>query len=114
MVYDLNQLTQILIERLEKKGMEPSITHGLIRDLANTILVNPHMNLLQINKRLHLLGWDSFQLDYHTLEVLKTDQPAGLRTILGRISRHDRITDWIEDSPGLKRSVGFRKMSGKS
>ena len=69
MVYDLRQLTQILIERLEKKGMEPSIIHGFIRDLANTIVVNPHMNLLQVNKQLHLLGWDSFDLDYHTLQL---------------------------------------------
>lgn len=69
MVYDLNQLTQILIERLEKNGIEPSIIHGFIRDLANTILVNPYMNLLQVNNRLHLLGWDSFELDYHTLQL---------------------------------------------
>jgi len=27
------------------------------------------MNLLQVNKRLHLLGWDSFELDYHTLQL---------------------------------------------
>jgi len=27
------------------------------------------MNLLQVNKHLHLLGWDSFELDYHTLEL---------------------------------------------
>jgi len=65
----LNQFTRILIERLEKKGIEPSIIHGFIRDLANNILVNPHMNLLQVNKQLHFLGWDSFELDYHTLQL---------------------------------------------
>jgi len=27
------------------------------------------MNLLQVNKRLHLLGWGSFELDYHTLQL---------------------------------------------
>ena len=69
MVHDLNQLTQILIARLKKKGMEPSIIHGFIRNLANTILPNPNISLLQVNKRLHLLGRDSFQLDYHTLEL---------------------------------------------
>ena len=69
MVYDLRQVTHILIERLEKKGMESGIIHGFIRDLANTIVVNPHMNLLQVNKQLHLLGWDSFELDYHTLQL---------------------------------------------
>jgi len=68
-MYDLSQLTQILMEQLENKGMEPAIIHGFVRDLANTILVNPHMTLLQINKRLHLLGWDDFKLDYHTLQL---------------------------------------------
>ena len=66
---DLNQLTRILIERLEKKGMESSIIHGFVRDLANNILINPHMNFLQVNERLHLLGWDNFELDYHTLQL---------------------------------------------
>jgi hypothetical protein len=55
------------------------------------------MNLLHVNKRLHSLGWDGFELDYHTLQLaiacfeaeglktLENKQPAGLRTILSRI-----------------------------
>ena len=43
--------------------------YGFIRDLANTIVVTTYMNLLQGNKQLHLLGWDSAELDYHTLEL---------------------------------------------
>ena len=65
----MKELIRILIKRLEKKGIEQGIIHGFIRDLANTILVNPHMNLLQINKQLHFLGWDGFELDYHTLDL---------------------------------------------
>ena len=65
----MERLVTILVKRLEKKGIEPSIIHRFIRDLANTILSNPHMNLLQVNKRLHLLGWGSFELDYHTLQL---------------------------------------------
>ena len=63
----MKELIRILIKRLEKKGIEQGIIHGFIRDLANTILVNPHMNLLQVNKQLHFLGWDGFELDNHTL-----------------------------------------------
>ena len=65
----MEELIIILIKRLEKRGIEPSIIHGFIRDLTNAILVTPHMNLLQVNKQLHLLGWDSFELDYRTLEL---------------------------------------------
>ena len=42
---------------------------GFIRDLANSILVNPRMNVLQVNKRLHHLGWDGFDLDECTLQL---------------------------------------------
>jgi hypothetical protein len=65
----MKRLVTILIKRLEKKGVEPSIIHRFIRDLANTVLSDPHMNLSQVNKRLHLLGWGSFELDYHTLQL---------------------------------------------
>jgi len=65
----MEELIIILIKRLEKKGIEPIMIYSFIRDLANNILVNPHMNLLQVNKQLHFLGWDSFELDYHTLQL---------------------------------------------
>ena len=65
----MNQLSQILIKRLEKRGMEPDIIPGFIRTLANSILVNSNTNLSQVNNRLHFLGWDGFDLDYHTMEL---------------------------------------------
>ena len=65
----MEELIRILIKRLEEKGIGPNIIHGFIRDLTNAILVTPHMNLLQVSKQLNFLGWDSFELDYHTLEL---------------------------------------------
>ena len=68
-VNNLSQLTQILVERLEKKEMEPGLIPGFIRDLANTVLVDPHISHFQANKQLHFLGWDDVELDYHTLQL---------------------------------------------
>ena len=65
----MSQLTHILIDRLKKKGIEPDTIPGFIRGLENTILGNPDVNLFQVNKRLHFLGWDDFELDYHTLQL---------------------------------------------
>ena len=65
----MSQLTQTLVERLEKRDMEPSIIPGFIRDLAATVLINPDMSHLAVNRHLHLLGWDDFELDYHTLQL---------------------------------------------
>lgn len=93
----MNQLTQNLRERLEKQGIEPGVIPGFIRSLANTLFVNPQMNLLQVNNRLHLLGWDNFELDYHTLQLAiacfeaeglenpENNQPAFLRSMVSRI-----------------------------
>lgn len=67
--HKLNQLTEILIQRLEKKGVEQTAIPGFIRNLANIISVTPHMNLREVNRRLHLLGWTDFELDDHTLQL---------------------------------------------
>jgi len=73
----MEELIIILIKRLEKRGIEPIMVYGFIRDLANTIVANPSMNLLQVNKQLHLLGWYSVELDYRTLELATACFEAG-------------------------------------
>jgi len=65
----MSDLKKILINRLENKGIGLSIIPCFIKDLANSFLINPNMNYFQVNKRLHYLGWDDFDLDYHTLQL---------------------------------------------
>lgn len=65
----MKPFTQILVDRLERMGIEKRILPGFVRTLANAVLLNPHSNLLQVNRRLHFLGWDDFELDYHTLQL---------------------------------------------
>jgi hypothetical protein len=66
---ELNHFEKDLIRRLEGLGMEACIIPGFIRNLANVILPNSSLSLFQINKQMHLLGWDSVELDYHTLQL---------------------------------------------
>jgi hypothetical protein len=65
----MDDLKQIFIKRLEDKGIRLSIIPCFIRDLANSFLTDPNLNYSQVNERLHYLGWDDFDLDYHTLEL---------------------------------------------
>ena len=65
----MNELTEILIQRLEKKGVEQPAIPGFIRNLANIISVTPHLDLPEVNRRLHSLGWTDFELDDHTLQL---------------------------------------------
>lgn len=65
----MNRLTQSLIKQLEKKGMDPDMILGFIRRLENMYLADPHMGFLEVNNRLHFLGWYDFELDYHTFQL---------------------------------------------
>jgi len=31
---------------------------------------NPPMSLQEMNRRLHVIGWDSFEMDYDTLQLI--------------------------------------------
>jgi hypothetical protein len=64
----MNQLAQVLVRRLEGKGIEQSSIPCFVRSLANTFSFVPRMTRQDLNKRLHLLGWTDFELDDHTLQ----------------------------------------------
>ncbi|MBF0224554.1 MAG: hypothetical protein HQK76_03780 [Desulfobacterales bacterium] len=66
----MNNYKEILLKRLEKKGMALSVIPGFIRSIANSISNFSQMNLVQINRRLLYLGWDGFELDYISLQLL--------------------------------------------
>ncbi len=60
---------QILTHRLEKKGIAKNTIPGFLWSLKSCLLDNPDMNHWQANERLQFLGWDDFDLDYHTLQL---------------------------------------------
>jgi hypothetical protein len=65
----MQPLKQILFRRLEEQGIDACNIPGFIRSLAGAVLNNPGMNLDQINQRLHYLGWDGLDMDYHTFQL---------------------------------------------
>jgi len=81
----MNQLTEIMISRLEKKGVQLDIMPGFIRDLVNTISIDHQTNLQELNKKLHLLGWDDFELDEYTLELIIASFETGSLSKRGTI-----------------------------
>jgi hypothetical protein len=66
---NLKNIKKVFIYRLVEKGIEPCLIPGFVRVLTNSLSVNPHINLQQVNKRLRYLGWNDFELDYHTLSM---------------------------------------------
>jgi hypothetical protein len=65
----MKQIKEILFQRLEKNGVDFKFMPGFIRSLVNSCRNDPDMNLTQINRRLHYLGWHGIELDYHTLQL---------------------------------------------
>ena len=65
----MQPLKQILLLRLEEQGIDARNIPGFIRSLAGAILNNPGMNHDQVNQRLRYLGWDGFDVDYHTFQL---------------------------------------------
>ena len=65
----MNQIKEILFQRLAKNGVEFNFIPGFIRSLVNSCSNDPQMSLSQINRRLRYLGWEGTELDYHTLQL---------------------------------------------
>ncbi len=66
----MGQLKKILIDRLTNKGMDLNMIPGFIRSLTNSFAYYPHVSLPQVNKRLRYMGWDDFELDYFTFQLV--------------------------------------------
>ena len=64
-------IDHILIQQLEKKGVEQYIIPRFLKDLMNSYGDDTSMSHFQVNDRLHFLGWDDIQLDYHTFQLAK-------------------------------------------
>lgn len=66
----MDDITKVIQKRFTDKGSEISTIPAYIRDLSNIISVRHEMNIQDINIQLRFLGWDDFELDYHTLQLI--------------------------------------------
>lgn len=60
-----------LLQRLEEIGIEQNLIPGFMKDIANSLFTNSDMNYSQVNERLHSLGWNDVELDYHTFQLAR-------------------------------------------
>ena len=62
-------IEKTLINELKGKGIEYKIIPRFIKDLAYSFQIDPSVSLSDVNDRLHFLGWNDVELDYHTLQL---------------------------------------------
>ena len=60
---------KVLVEELKEKGIESGIIPRFIKDLVYSFEADPSISLSDVNDRLHLLGWEDVEMDYHTLQL---------------------------------------------
>jgi hypothetical protein len=52
------------------KGIAPNTIPRFIKDLTYTLAFDAQMNIGEINRRLHLLGWYDVEVDEHTIQMI--------------------------------------------
>jgi hypothetical protein len=74
------QLKEILIRRLNKKGIELRTIPGFIRSFSSSFYIDPSMSLVQLNDRMRYMGWEDIELDYYTFQlVVEMLEACGLK-----------------------------------
>jgi hypothetical protein len=66
----LEPIRNMVIQRLMEKGMTENLIPAFIRNLENALVSYPDLNLSAIQNVLKSLGWDEFELDDHTLQLI--------------------------------------------
>ena len=79
----MEQLIKTLIELLVSKGVELTSIPAFIRNLANTLVSDPALTLEELNRHIHVLGWDDFELDPYTLHLVLATLGSGLSSVSG-------------------------------
>jgi hypothetical protein len=69
-------LKKILLERLEGKGVEPVLIPGLLKNIMATLKDRPDITHEEVSERLHYIGWNDFDLDENTLQIIIADYEA--------------------------------------
>lgn len=84
----MEKLKEIVIKRLKEKGVDAATVPSFIRDVAN-ISLSTDSDLNELNRRLQSLGWDEFELDDHTFQLIEA------------IIENERFINNVEAKDGL-------------
>lgn len=69
-------LKKTLLERFEKKGVEQVLIPGLLKNILATLKEKPDITQEEVNEKLHYIGWNNFDLDENTLQIIIAEYKA--------------------------------------
>jgi hypothetical protein len=62
-------LHQLLLDRLQNRGVDINEVPAFLRDLSKILESNPAIDPAAASLKLQLLGWNGVTLDYQTLQL---------------------------------------------
>ncbi|MBI5577923.1 MAG: hypothetical protein HY895_02110 [Deltaproteobacteria bacterium] len=62
-------LRTLLAARLERQGVDQAHMAGFLREMERLLRELPDVTLPEVNARLHYLGWQDVNLDYHSMQL---------------------------------------------
>jgi hypothetical protein len=65
----MENLRQLLLDGLIKKGADASSLPGILRSLAKILSADPEIDPASANEKLCYLGWQEVKVDYHLLQL---------------------------------------------
>jgi hypothetical protein len=65
----MEDLKLILINQLKSKGIDPALIPAFLKALTSLISSEPKIELAQVNRKMHSLGWNEVAIDYHCLQI---------------------------------------------
>lgn len=69
--HKMELLVNTLRRRLTAKGMDGTAIPAYLRNVTNMLAADSLVSLWELNSRLRLLGWDDFELDDYSLELVR-------------------------------------------
>jgi hypothetical protein len=69
-------LKKIVQERLEKKGVEPVLVPGLLKNILAALKDRPDITHEEVSRKLRYIGWSDFDLDDNTMQIIIADYEA--------------------------------------
>jgi len=95
-------LANTLRKRLMAKGMYGAAIPAYIRNVANLLATDSLVSLEELNRILHLLGWDDFELDDYTFDLIQAildwNNLSLLHNWFDAVSDREKV-DTMEDMP---------------
>lgn len=79
----MKDLQSVLFQRLRNKGLESDLIPGFMKIMAQAMVDLSDAGPEEVNKRLHFLGWDDFDLDDHTLQLIIANLEANESAVEG-------------------------------